>query len=74
MQTNTRKKDIRVETYREAKAAHSTAASILELLETPPEGGGEEDPIMQLMDVLVRIEQRLMRVERRLGIGSPQGD
>lgn len=76
--------DLSQQTYSEAKAAREGTKAILDLLEAPPESD-EPDPILELMDLLmkieqrsIRIEKRIIRIEKRLGIGSsgssqPQG-
>jgi len=63
--------DLSQQTYSEAKAAREGTKAILALLESPPEGESE-DPILQLMDLLVKIELRLMRIEKRMGIDADE--
>ena len=68
--------DLSLQTFSEAKSANQGTKAILDLLEAPPESD-EPDPILELMDLLmkieqraIRIEKRIVRIEKRLGIGS----
>ena len=63
--------DLSRQTYTEAKAAREGTKAILDLLEAPPESE-QDDPLALLMEQLVKIEARLMRIVARLGIDDSE--
>ena len=63
--TETRQPDLPTATFQEARAAHQVATAILEHIEKPAESDSQ-DPVLLLVESIVKIEARLEQIERRL--------
>lgn len=59
-------------TYDQTRKIYQHTGAILDYLSSPPDGS--DDPLEQLHQVLLQIDRRLSRIEKRLGINSPSQD